>query len=356
MRLVRFLQIAGLILIAAGAQPAYSAFYQWSKTSATNSGADPTINWAEGMSPSSVNDSGRAMMARAAEYRDDISGLLTTGGSSTAYTVATNQGLASTPNDGQLLAITMSATNGASATLTADSGTAFPIQSSAGVAVGSGTMISGSPYTLRFSVANSAWMLRDFYSSPVNIPLGALLPYTGTTAPNSNFILPAGQCISTSTYASYWALMGSPASGACPGGQFAVVDLRGRIPAALDNLGGSAASRMTSAAGGCGTAMTSVGTTCANGSESHTLTTAQLAAHTHANSLNDPGHTHSHNANVTGAGSTTPGGGFSIPGIGTATINAAVTGMTITNASSGSGTAFPVIPPTMAFTYIMRVL
>jgi hypothetical protein len=74
-------------------------------------------------------------------------------------------------------------------------------------------------------------MLRDFFGNPYTVPLGGLLAYTGTTAPNSNFILPAGQCLSTTTYAAYWALLGSPASGTCTGGQFKVVDIRGKVPA-----------------------------------------------------------------------------------------------------------------------------
>ena len=41
------------------------AFWSWSKTAASNATADATINWAEGQSPSSVNDP-----ARAAEWRD----------------------------------------------------------------------------------------------------------------------------------------------------------------------------------------------------------------------------------------------------------------------------------------------
>lgn len=277
MKFPRFIQIAALILLAAGAQPAYSAYWQWSKTAATNAGADPSINWAEGQSPSSINDSARAMMARTAEYRDDISGLLATGGTSTAYTVTTNQGLASVPNDGQLLAVTVHATNGASPTLTADGGTTYPIQSAPGVAVASATLTLGSPYSMKFSTANSAWMLRGFYSSPTNVPLGTMLPYTGTTAPNSNFIFANGQCISTTTYATYWVLMGSPASGACAGGTFAVLDVRGRVPAGLDTMPGSvAAGRLTSSATGCGTAMTSVGAVCANGTEGSNVTLAQL--------------------------------------------------------------------------------
>ena len=61
------------------------AFWKWSRTASSNASADNTINWAEGMAPSAVNDSARAMMARTAEWRDDISGTITTAGTSTAW-------------------------------------------------------------------------------------------------------------------------------------------------------------------------------------------------------------------------------------------------------------------------------
>jgi len=125
---LKFWQLVALILLAAGAQPASSAYWQWSKTPASNAGADPTINWAEGMSPSSVNDSARAMMARSAEQRDDMSGLLVTSGSATAYAVTTNQGLcptpATVPTNGQALTVTVNVTNGANPTFAPDGCTA----------------------------------------------------------------------------------------------------------------------------------------------------------------------------------------------------------------------------------------
>src|SRR5260370_28454161 len=88
-------------------------FYLWSKSAASNGNSDPSINYLEGMPPAQLNDSGRAEMARLAEYRDDTSGLLLTAGTSTAYTVTTNQGLPATPNDGQLIVVTFHTGNGA---------------------------------------------------------------------------------------------------------------------------------------------------------------------------------------------------------------------------------------------------
>lgn len=348
---------------------AYPAMWQWSETASSNASSDPQINWREGQSPSSVNDSARAMMAALAGYRDDISGALNTTGTASAYLLTTNQGLPNPPTDGQLIAITVNITNGIAPTLTADGGGAFPIQSSAGVAIPAGTLVSGSPYSLKFSLSNNAWLLRDFYPSTLIVPLGSLVPYTGATAPNSNFILPAGQCISTTTYATYWALMGSPASGACSGGQFAVIDLRGRVPAALDNLNGSAAGRLTSSSVGCGTAMTSVGAVCANGVEGFALTLTQLptgitsTGATSAPIVTVPGGktiaSYLAGSGVTGGS----GGGSAVAsdsgGPSNISFLTSLTGSaqtaSVTSNNTGGGT-HPNVPPIIGVTYLLRVI
>lgn len=48
-----------------------STIYDWSLTPGDNATADSAINWAEGMFPSSVNNSAREMMTRVAEYIKD---------------------------------------------------------------------------------------------------------------------------------------------------------------------------------------------------------------------------------------------------------------------------------------------
>ena len=97
------------------------AFWSWSRTAANNANADNTINWAEGQSPSSVNDSARAMMAALAAFRDDAAGAIATGGTSTAYTVTsyeTFDTLAHMAN--QVVAFVPHATNGGTTTLNVD--------------------------------------------------------------------------------------------------------------------------------------------------------------------------------------------------------------------------------------------
>lgn len=73
------------------------------------------------------------------------------------------------------------------------------------------------------------------------------------------------------------------------------------------------------------------------GTEAETLTAAQIPAHSHPNTLSDPGHTHGHNLNSANSSTTTPGGGFSIPSTATGTISSATTGITINNANNTGG-------------------
>src|SRR5215467_14487453 len=125
----------------------------WSKTAASNGNVDTSINWQEGQAPSSVNDSARAMMARTAEYRDDNNGSLTTGGTSTAYTLTTNQNFTSaglTALDKQSLKIVFHTTSGATPTLSVDSLTAKPLRAATGTAPPSGAFIAGTPYIFTY--------------------------------------------------------------------------------------------------------------------------------------------------------------------------------------------------------------
>lgn len=109
-----------------------SGLQVWSKTPASNANADTNINWAEGQAPSSVNDSARSMMASMANWRDDNSGVLVTSGTTTAYTVQTNQ-VASALTSGYTVTVQFHATNDSSATLAPDGLAAKPMQLVPGV-------------------------------------------------------------------------------------------------------------------------------------------------------------------------------------------------------------------------------
>lgn len=137
----------------------------WSQTAATNATADATVNWREGQAPSTVNNSARAMMAAVAKWRDDISGLLVTGGSSTAYTLTTNQSL--TPlADGYRVTARMHATNGASPTLNVDSTGAKAIRSTTGVAIVTASMRVNGVYTFTYDSGEDCWYVHGFFYVP----------------------------------------------------------------------------------------------------------------------------------------------------------------------------------------------
>src|SRR5215831_4494730 len=261
------------------------AFWSWSKAAAGNAIADPTINWAEGQSPSSVNDSARAMMARTAEWRDDVSGTIATAGTSTAYTIASNQGFDSFAHlNGAMIAFVPHATCGATVTLNVDGLGARPLRTSPGVELPSGLLIQGTPYVATYNNVDSAFYLRGFYALPYAIPVGGLLPYVGAGAPNSSFALPFGQAISRTTYATLFALVGTTFGGGDGSTTFNIPDLRGRAVFGLDNMGGAAASRITVAGGNFPGA--TLGAT--GGAENHTLTTTEMPTHSHG--VADPGH------------------------------------------------------------------
>ena len=143
------------------------AFWKWSRTASSNATADNTVNWAEGMAPSAVNDSARAMMARLAEWRDDVSGTITTGGTSTAYTLASNQGFDNFADlNGAMIAFVPHATNGATVTLNVDGLGAKPLRFGPNVELPSGVLIQGTPYVVTYNNSDAAFYLQGALPIP----------------------------------------------------------------------------------------------------------------------------------------------------------------------------------------------
>lgn len=327
--------------------------YKWSQTAAADATADSTINWAEGQAPSSVNDSARAMMAAIAKYRDDIAGAIVTGGTATAYTVTSYQVFSSlSAMDGKLIAFSPHTTNTAGSpavSLNVDGLGAKSLQVSPGVELPAGFLVSGSPYVALYNALNGVFYLQNSFGNPYSIPIGGSLDFWGSTAPNSSFALMYGQAISRTTYSVLFGLFSTTYGVGDGSSTFNIPDLRGRISAGKDDMGGSAASRLTSTYfGGTATTLGAVG-----GLESHTLTTAQLAAHSHG--VTDPGHGHTsdaarRNESVHFQNVSTTLGQLSE----SATINANTTGISINNA--GGGGAHNNVQPTIITNKLLRLI
>ncbi|MVT52112.1 phage tail protein [Bradyrhizobium yuanmingense] len=326
----------------------------WSQTAAANASADTSINWAEGQAPSSVNDSGRAMMASTKKWADDVAGATVTSGTSTAFTLSTYQSFDTLARlNGNLVAFTPHATNGATVTLNVDGLGAKPLRSAPSVELPAGVLVQGTPYVALYNNSDAAFYLQSFYGNPYNVPIGGVLPYAGATAPNSNFVLPYGQAISRSTYSAAFSLMGTTYGSGDGTTTFNVPDLRGRVVAGLDNMGGSAASRLTDATAGFGDSLGEAG-----GSQSRTLITANLPPYTPSGTI---------------AGTSViawaldqyqpPGGGAknavsTISGVANLG-NSALTALTGTftgTAQGGTSTPVVTVQPTIVLNYLLRII
>jgi microcystin-dependent protein len=90
------------------------------------------------------------------------------------------------------------------------------------------------------------------------------------------------------------------------------------------------------------------------GASSVTLTTNNMPAHTHTATVTDPGHTHTSNAQQQNTSNQLAGGGSFTTASATATINSATTGISVTNASTGSGTSFSILNPYYALAFIQK--
>jgi microcystin-dependent protein len=340
------------------------ALWQWQTTASANATSDPTMNWSEGIPPSIINDNDRAMMARVAEWRNDISGFnAAMGGTSTAYTFTSYQGIPATPVNGTMLMVIPAITNANAPTLQVDGGNVYPIQAPAGTGIGAGTMVAGTPYTVTFLGVFNAWMLCNVYGNPFSVPIGGAITYFGTTAPNSSFALPFGQAISRTAFPTLFGLLGTTFGAGDGSTTFNIPDVRGRVIAGLDNMGGSSAGRIgvitTDSGTIVGATMGSVG-----GSSTHVQTNAELSSHGHTGSGNvsDPGHAH-HDPSGTGflvnGGIGSLNGGPGVNWGNQTTTSAAATGITVPSLNinnAGSSNAMAWLQPTMMANQILRII
>ena len=178
--------------------------------------------------------------------------------------------------------------------------------------------------------SNGAGALPTFQAAAggFSMPAGAIMPYGGTSAP-SLWLLCYGQDVSRTTYADLFTAIGTTYGVGDGSTTFGIPDLRGRVPAGQDDMGGVSANRLTGLTGGVdGDVLGGTG-----GAETHTLVTAEMPAHTHD---------FPPNSFATSSG-----------GSGMSEMTAAGAATVISTASTGGDGAHNNVQPTIVLNYII---
>jgi len=113
-------------------------------------------------------------------------------------------------------------------------------------------------------------------NSFATFPAGSVISFAGATAP-VGWLLCDGAAVSRTTYATLFTAIGTTYGAGNGSTTFNLPDMRGRVAAGKDDMGGTAANRLTGTSGGVdGLTLGSAG-----GLETHALTTAQMPLHGH---------------------------------------------------------------------------
>lgn len=177
------------------------------------------------------------------------------------------------------------------------------------------------------SEGSGNWRCVSYTSAGRDVPAGIISPYGGAAAP-SGWLLCFGQAVSRTTYAGLFAAISTTYGVGDGSTTFNIPDLRGRVVAGQDDMGGTSANRLTGITGSVdGDVLGGTG-----GEEGHVLLQAELPTSTAtiATATLNLG---------TGGGS---GVNFKIQGSGD------------TTGALGSGTAQNNVQPTIILNYIIR--
>jgi microcystin-dependent protein len=164
------------------------------------------------------------------------------------------------------------------------------------------------------------------------VPVGVVNPFAGATAP-SGWLLCFGQAVSRTQYPVLFTTISTTYGSGDGSTTFNVPDMRGRVAAGKDDMGGTAASRLTSTVLSASNTLGATG-----GTQTHTLTSAQsgVPAHSHQISVGNV-------SNFTGIiGSTGHGG----------TVRDFAN--TDNNTAANASQAHPITQPTIVLNYIIK--
>jgi len=203
------------------------------------------------------------------------------------------------------------------------------------VSVGGTVTITGTAV----QAANAGVCASAFYGSGANltgitaVATGVVLPWAGTsTSAPSGYLTCYGQAVSRSTYADLFGVLSSVYGDGDGSSTFNLPDLRGRVIAGKDDMGGTSADRLTNAvAGQDSEGVNGDNLGAAGGLETNTLNVSTL-----------PSHDHGYSQYSSGA-SGSSGGGASTGGNQAATTDA-----------KGGGLGHNNVQPTLILNYIIK--
>ena len=237
---------------------------------------------------------------------------------------------------------------------------------------------TGGDVAIMVSLGAGAWRCVNYLRAAGDVPIGSVIDYAGATAP-TGWLLCYGQAVSRATYAGLFAAISTTYGVGDGSTTFNLPDLRGRVTAGQDDMGGTSANRLTGVTGSVnGDTMGASG-----GTETHTLTTAELAVHTHtatdtahthtfsdtsAGAVPDHNHTYTYPLSFVNGVQASGGSGINFwSGTQTAGTSGASVGhthviggttssvnLTITNANAGSGSAHNNVQPTTIVNKIIK--
>lgn len=261
-------------------------------TTPANNNASPPNGFPEGMAPASLNDGMRQVMADIRSWYEDPAwinlGDTPTYSSGTVFLVATDltaryavgrriRATGTTPFsvEGTISASSYSSPN-TTVTVVWDSGSMDSTLSAVSLNMAQASLDRLDLENCTFDTTTFEGTT-TFLGSVVGVfPVGSVIDYAGATAP-TNWLLCYGQAISRTTYADLFTAIGTTYGVGDGSTTFNIPDVRGRVIAGQDDMGGSSADRLTNASGGVdGDVLGGTG-----GSETHTLTEAELAVHYH---------------------------------------------------------------------------
>lgn len=240
-------------------------------TASTNSIAPTTIEESHGSFGANTKEIFAGPLPSRHLLKEDMAGAIVTGGTSTAYTVASFRNYDTlTRLHGQAIAFSPHVINGQTVTLNVDGLGAKPLRKAPGVELQSNVLIAGTPYTALYSNVDQSFYLHAFGDAP-GIPIGAGCDYFAATTPSTHFAFPQGQAISRTSFAALFALIGTTYGVGDGSTTFNLPDLRGKVRAMVQQVGMGGPPLSSSFFGGNPTVLGATG-----GGESETLTLAQL--------------------------------------------------------------------------------